>query len=632
MRLALFGILIGICALLIWANHALESEVIPYMTETTPIEGTLDVGWREWSDEVFQEAKQNDRLILLDLTAVWCHWCHVMDTTTYSDPDVVGLIKRHYVPIRVDTDRRPDIAARYISGGWPTTAFLTPDGMVLLGETYVPPERMKQLLVRVHTYYNEKKDEIRQTINRQQEAGAHGGAPSLKPSDAPSEKIFEKAAKLIADSFDEVHGGFGSEPKFPSYEVLRFLFLPYTERRDERLKKFLTLTLDSMQGIYDPVWGGFYRYSVNKTWTEAHYEKMSAENAEAAALYLTAHQAFSKEEYLKVAEGILQYVQQFLTDADGGFYASQDADVMKDGKLIAGEEYFRLNRSERLRKGIPYIDRSIYADINGKMISAFLAAYAVTGNERYQEIAEKALGRFINDGFSQEAGFLHRIPQTAGGLSLCSDQAAMIRALLDGYESTGKDEYLQLAERAVEIMDKNFGAPDGGYYDITESAEAAGLLKRRIKPLPENTSMAVNLIRLYFYTGKEEYKNLARATLAVFKDDWENYSIFSALYAGAVYWYRNFPLEIAIVGKKSDGGTHSLLKEALHFFEPRKVILILDPKEDADRLAQLPYVVRPQPVMYSCVETACSMPISEAQNVVPNLTRFVKKYLYFEKQ
>ena len=601
------------------------------MANATPIESALHVGWREWSEETFQEAREKDRLILLDLTAVWCHWCHVMDTTTYSAPEVVELIKKYYLPVRVDTDHRPDIASRYIAGGWPTTAFLTPNGMVLISETYVPPERMKQLLIRIESYYREKKEGIQRAATHQEEiitTFASAKETPQRPAKEPSIEIVKKVTKVLLNSFDEQYGGFATEPKFPSFEILRFLFLPCTEYKDDRLKKLLTLTLDNMQGIYDPVWGGFYRYSTNREWSDAHYEKMLGDNADAAILYLNAYQEFGKEGYLKVAEGTLKYVEHFLMDANGGFYASQDADVMRDNKLVDGREYYHLNNGERKRIGVPYVDVSIYADNNGKMISAFLCAYAVTGNEKYLEIAEKAMRRFIKDGFSSEAGFPHRIGRERQKISFLADQAYMIRALLDGYEATGSNYYLRHAEETVEIVRRNFASPDGGYFDVPEWNGSSGLLKKRMRQLPENTAMAKNLVRLFYYAGKDEYKNLAKETITAFAGEWENYGILSALYADAVYRFHRFPLEIAIVGEKSNPEMHTLLKEALLFFEPRKIILILDPKEDASRLARLPYIARPHPVMYACVETACSMPISDPHQVIPNLTRFAKKYMY----
>src|SRR3990172_4281958 len=123
-----------------------------------------EVRWRQWGDEAFAEAKAQDKPVLLALSAVWCHWCHVMDETSYSDPGVISYLNQHFVPVRVDNDQRPDINARYNLGGWPTTAFLTPDGDLMTGGTYIPPEAMLEHLPKIVTQYKSNREEIARKV------------------------------------------------------------------------------------------------------------------------------------------------------------------------------------------------------------------------------------------------------------------------------------------------------------------------------------------------------------------------------------------------------------------------------------------------------------------------------------
>ena len=128
-----------------------------------------EIGWRAWSDDAFADAQRADKPILLGISAVWCHWCHVMDETSYSDDDVIRLINERFVPIRVDNDQRPDVNLRYNMGGWPTTAFLTPDGEIIHGGTYVPPEQMRSYVVQVADVWRDKREELAQRVRGIQE-------------------------------------------------------------------------------------------------------------------------------------------------------------------------------------------------------------------------------------------------------------------------------------------------------------------------------------------------------------------------------------------------------------------------------------------------------------------------------
>ena len=231
------------------------------------------VEWREWGEDAFRDALEQDKPILLDIGAVWCHWCHVMDTGiagdpvhtgTYSRPDIAELINSRYIPIKVDNDRRPDINARYNMGGWPTTAFLTPAGDTLYGETYVPPDRMLGLLQHIADYYADSKDEI---ASRLAEHAAETKAASFDDAvtsgdsnKALTDEIAATIASALKSMFDSEFGGFGNQPKFPHTDVLEFAVRRAVQTGDADIRLIVEKTLTAMAGggMYDRFAGGFF--------------------------------------------------------------------------------------------------------------------------------------------------------------------------------------------------------------------------------------------------------------------------------------------------------------------------------------------------------------------------------------
>ena len=203
-----------------------------------------EIGWREWSAGAFEEAQREDRPVLLGISAVWCHWCHVMDETTYSDADIIGLINERFVPIRVDNDQRPDINARYNMGGWPTTAFLTPGGEVMAGMTYIPPDQMRDVLNQVSTYYKDNKATIEEKI-AEIIAEPRARRRWRRGRDS-SDQILRDVLHSASDAYDPVFGGFGSEPKFPHTDAIDLLLHAYLRDGDRDALHMARKTLEYM--------------------------------------------------------------------------------------------------------------------------------------------------------------------------------------------------------------------------------------------------------------------------------------------------------------------------------------------------------------------------------------------------
>ena len=291
--------------------------------------------------------------MLLDIGAVWCHWCHVMDRESYDDAEVAAIVNEHYIAVKVDRDERPDIDSRYQAavgaltgqGGWPLTAFLTPDGKPFYGGTYFPPAdgygrpSFKRVLLSIAQAYREKHGEvleqaqlIESAISRAESFSGGGGKVSATVIDA----IVESARKM----FDDVNGGFGAAPKFPHPAALDLVMDQYVRTgssndraENQELRTIFVHTLEKMArgGVYDQLAGGFHRYSVDERWIVPHFEKMCYDNSELLKNYVHAYQATGDEFFAGVARDIIRWMDEWLSDrAHGGFYASQDADYSMD--------------------------------------------------------------------------------------------------------------------------------------------------------------------------------------------------------------------------------------------------------------------------------------------------------------
>jgi uncharacterized protein YyaL (SSP411 family) len=304
------------------------------------------IRWHEWGEEAFAAAQRENKPILLDIGAVWCHWCHVMDRESYDNPEIAEIVNERFVAVKVDRDERPDIDSRYqvaissISGqgGWPLTAFLTPHGKPFYGGTYFPPDdhygrpSFKRVLLSISNAYQEKHDDV--TEQAKLVEGAISQAESFAGKSAEfSPAVIDAIVKSALGMFDPQNGGFGSAPKFPHPAVLDLLIDEYVRSGDEKLRNVFVTTLEKMAsgGVYDQLAGGFHRYSVDERWVVPHFEKMCYDNSELLKNYVHAYQATGSEFFAGVARDIIRWMDEWLSDREhGGFYASQDADFSMD--------------------------------------------------------------------------------------------------------------------------------------------------------------------------------------------------------------------------------------------------------------------------------------------------------------
>jgi uncharacterized protein YyaL (SSP411 family) len=315
------------------------------------------IAWNEWGAEAFAKAKREDKPVLLDIGAVWCHWCHVMDRESYENPDTAHVINEFFIAVKVDRDERPDVDARYQAavsaisgqGGWPLTAFLTSDGKPYFGGTYFPPEErygrpsFQRVLITMADAFKNKRDEVEDSASSVLHAIEHNESFSARAGE-PGAELVEKLIASSCKQFDERYGGFGSQPKFPHPGALDML-IDAAGRGDETAAHVAKVTLEKMAagGIYDQLAGGFHRYSVDEKWIVPHFEKMAYDNSELLKNYAHAFQTFVDPQFARVANDILRWMDEWLSDRElGGFYASQDA----DDSLDDDGDYFTWTRDE----------------------------------------------------------------------------------------------------------------------------------------------------------------------------------------------------------------------------------------------------------------------------------------------
>ena len=517
------------------------------------------IHWYPWSEEAFAAAAQSDRPVLLDIGAVWCHWCHVMDGESYENPALAEFLNANFVCIKVDRDERPDVDVRYQravqtlihQGGWPLTAFLTPAGEVFYGGTYFPPDDrfgrpgFRSVLETVLGVYHTRRDQVTAqagAIRRALDAGldeASAGAVSAALLDAAEAQMFR--------AFDRTYGGFGTEPKFPHPGAMLFALQRWFDAPTAERRLLLDRTLQGMArgGMYDHLGGGFHRYSVDRTWTVPHFEKMSYDNSELLRVYAAAAAAFRSDEYTATARGITRWVREVLADPAGGYGTSQDADVglhddgdyftwtrdeaaavLLPGELEVAGAFFDIGTAgemhhnpgknvlfvsatteaialrtgrtaaqvqtvldsarrkllaAREQRPAPFVDRTRYTSWNAMMAGAMLGAAALLNDDPSREHALDTLRRL-----RRESGEPDAVAHTAGGVTgLLDDQVQAAGAALDAWETTGDDSWLDWSVRLMDRVWADYADADGGLFDTARGHAGAGLLPARAKPVQD---------------------------------------------------------------------------------------------------------------------------------------------------
>jgi len=619
------------------------------------------VQWRPWGEEAFALAQSENKPILLDIGAVWCHWCHVMDRESYEDAEIAELINQHFIAIKVDRDERPDVDARYQAavsaisgqGGWPLTAFLTPDGRPYFGGTYFPRDErygrpgFGRVLLTMASVWRERREEALESADSVMASIEHNESFSGRGGELTLALVDKIAASALAQ-FDPRNGGFGSQPKFPHPGILDLLLEVAANRGagnqpPEQAAKAhdafcTTLAKMSRGGVYDQLAGGFHRYSVDERWVVPHFEKMLYDNTELLRNYVHGFQSFVRPDFLETAVEIIHWLDDWMTDRElGGFYASQDADINLDddgdyftwtvdeakavlpptelefaarywdiGELgdmhhnpaknvlhrkqtlaefaaAAGksEEYLRMLLDSAQRKLLsarrlrptPFVDRTIYTGWNAMAIRAYLEAARVLHMDSARDFALRTLNRLMDEAWDGDAELRHviayapddSIPASAPLENVpgtLEDYAFTVHALVDGWFATGEMKYYHAAIKLADAMIARFYDETAeAFHDTAAPAPgtaALGALGTRRTPIQDaptpagNPTAASALLRLEALSGRNEYREIAEATLNSFSGIVEHFGLYAGSYGLALELLLLDPVQVIIVGSGPD--------------------------------------------------------------------------------
>ena len=553
------------------------------------------IEWLPWTPSTFERAQAEDKPVLLSVSAAWCYWCHVMDETTYSDPDVQSLLADGFLAVRVDNDHRPDINSRYNVGGWPTTAFLTPHGGLIGGATYLPADQFLAMLMELkHAYeadkpqiYSQSRDLLRQ---RREHARRVSAGPEVEIS------LVDRVSRIVAGAYDAIEGGFGSEPKFPNPSILRFTSHLYRTKGEEFYGAMLRKSLDRMatSPMFDPVEGGFFRYSSSADWSGPQREKLLDDNVQLARVFLDASILCNEPAYRETAERTITFVLERLFDPEAmGFSGSQGAH----------SDYFALSAGERKQANPPAADPSCYSGPGAVAAAILLDASWKLGRPDLAEAALPVLDRV--DDLARSGQFCHAYGESgvAGGPALLADWAGLLTGLMQAHFSTGESRYLERgAEVARKMIDGFFDEEGGGFFDIEADEDAVGHMQVREKQLPENMAAVQALLRLHNATRNDDYRQICEATLSAFASVFREHGEFAADFGLAVDLFLNSLVEVTVEGQPEDPACRKMVDAAARLKSPNLDIKTV--------LSQAPVLA------HVCLDTLCLPPVNTPEGLV----------------
>ncbi len=553
------------------------------------------IEWLPWVNASFERAQNEDKPVLLSISAAWCHWCHVMDETTYSDPDVQTLLSRDFIAIRVDNDHRPDINSRYNVGGWPTTAFLTPHGGLVGGATYLPADQFLAMLMELQgaysadkpQLYTQSRDLLRQ---RREHARRTAAGPEVDKS------LVDRVSRIVAGAYDAKDGGFGSEPKFPNPQILRFITHLFRTTGEEFYAAMLSKSLDRLADspLHDEIEGGFFRYSSSADWSQPQHEKLLEDNVQIARAYLDASIVLEKPRHRGVAERTFDYLSRVLYAAEsGGFHGSHGAH----------SDYFALDADSRSQAVPPPVDPSCYSGTSGLAAASFLDASWKLGRTDLARVGLDVLDRI--DGMA-ESGTLSRAYSSEGPgeePALLVDWAGLLMGLMQAHASTAEPRHLERAVQvAAAVVDRFFDEEGGGFFDIEVDDAAVGHMQIREKQLPENMVAVQGFLKLYQATRNEDYKQLCEATLSAFASVFREHGEFAAEFGLTVDLFTNPMVEVTIEGDPQSADCRSLLGAAVRLDSPN---------------LEIKTVIAGGPALaHVCLDTLCLPPVSTPDALV----------------
>ncbi len=556
------------------------------------------IAWRPWSDAAFAAAKSEHRFVIMDLEAVWCHWCHVMDETTYRDPRVVSLIGARYVAVKVDQDSRPDLANRYEDYGWPATIVFAADGSEIVRRRgYMTPAEMASMLQAII------------------DDPSPGPSVTSGTGPVPGGAMEPEMRRRLLSGYDRAVGGWSVEHKFLDADNVEFC-LRAAARGDADAAAIARDMLRLELQLIDPAWGGAYQYSAGGDWVHPHFEKIMAVQADNLRIYSLASAQWTGAGYEGAAADIDRYLRNFLVGGDGAFYTSQDAD------LVPGEhggDYFLLGDRKRRARGVPRIDTHRYARENGWAIAALCGFSDATGQPGPLGEAVRAADWVIANRALPGGGFRHDENDAAG--PFLGDTLAMGSAFLALYEATGDKAWLGRAGAASEFIKAHFSlGPEPGF----ASSDTTAPVSPRPRPeYDESIALARFANLLGHATGRPADHALAESSLkwALAPDVAGRRGSYCGGLLLATEELRTEPLHVTVVGRRDDPVAMALYAAALRAPTAYKLVEWWDRREGPPPRGESIFPDLDHSAAYLCANGACSSPISDAAKLTPRLDR-----------
>lgn len=515
------------------------------------------IAWHAWGEAAFQQARQQDKPIVLFLTAFWCGYCQRMDETSLSNDEVIALLNAFFIPIRVEESQRPDVDLRYNQDGWPTIAFLTPAGDHLLSVNYTAPEPFIRLLVRVVDAFQRDKASLIEAAaeNRVKAQAQHTAAPEA-PLGAP---IVAEIAGMIEGLADTSHGGYGTQFKFLHHEANDFFMYLFESTGEKSYLHHVAFTLDKMRHsrTFDDKDGGFFRYSSKPDWQEPHPEKLLDDQAALLRNYLHAYLLTGEVTYRDTAEGLIDYLNSTLAAPEQPFFFGCQDYVRPELDLSA-------SRTGPLPM-LSLIDEYVYCDANARAASAYLDAWWLLGRDDCKYLAQRILTYLWDSLRAPQGGMYHYADTTPHVPGLLVDSTMLASALLDAYALIGDAHYLQRAEQLTNDIVRLHHNPAGGFSDFSQTGP--GNLQFPVTVLTQNAMVAALFVRLADLSGNVAYRKTAYWALKSFPNSHRRHEAFAAGFGHALGRLLALPLVVTITGIPGDAGVRCLARAARTQFQ-----------------------------------------------------------------
>lgn len=586
------------------ALHLLIVLSLTLSASLVQADGKSPVKWRGWDEQNFAEAARDKKLLILDLEAIWCHWCHVMDEITYSDPKIVSLLSEKFIPIKVDQDSRPDLSTRYEDYGWPATIIFNSEGTELGKYSgYQDPKEMEEILSKALA--NPTKPDVRERKNS-------GGEAVL------GDKLIEELTKRHKEIADRKLGGSYSSHKFLNPAGVE-LYLENSIDGQADEQEMAKLTLTGNLKLQDPVWGGAYQYSTDSDWDHPHFEKIVPTQTTNLESYALGSSIFKDPKYEAAARSLYGYLKNFLRSPEGAFYTSQDADLIK-GKH--SQEFFSLDDKARREKGIPAIDKHTYARENGLVIEALATYHSFVGDEDALKDAITAAQWVEANRALPNGGFRHDEKDASG--PFLQDSLAMARAFLALYLETGERSWLGKARTTAQFITSTF--VESGEPGLVSDVKPKGSLLKSVRNLDDNVAAARFYNSLYHFTGEDKWKNEANDILSYITKPEVAFERRSS--PGIILAFKELhsnPFHITIVGSKKDPSSQMLYKSALKIPATYRRVEWYDTSEGPMPNPDVKYPDVGKPAAFLCTNKRCSLPIFKPEVLEQKAVEFRAK-------